>query len=412
MARSKQIDELFFYFTGHGEFFNDEFYYLLSDFDTTKRKQTTLQNEEIDILIKTLKPNLVVKVIDACQSGKSYIKEYNVINKYFEKTSNKFNNCYFLNSSLFDQYSYQTKKISDFTLSFIQSIKKHQSKEIRYKDIIDYISDEFATNTDQTPFFVIQANLTEKFCQISPSLKEHLDSLDFEKKIIQEKKENLSLIEKIKKEATNYCTKEQAIVVIENLQAKLESFKLSGDLNELFDLEILFYEDYSPIIKENTIGNWLENNDHEYFANSSYKSVRKDRNTNPFGGINNIAILGSLTTANDESELIKDGFDLEIEVPYKTIVFNLNSKFPNVESYTARIIYLISKRQIGLFYFTTNFVEKNWEEKRMNSEIEWFFTEVKITDEKEIFESIKNIFLKLEKTVNEDIKESFVSKDK
>lgn len=405
--KTDQIDEVFFYFTGHGEFYGDEFYYLLSDFEITKRKQTTLQNEEVDTLIKTLKPNLVVKVIDACQSGKSYIKEYNVINKYFEKTGNTFNKCYFLNSSLSDQYSYQTKKLSDFTLSFIESIKKHQSNEIRYKDIIDFISDEFSGNSEQTPYFVIQADLTEKFCQITPKLKEHLNSLNFEKEITTEIKENLSLIDKIKKEALNYCTKNEAIEVIENFRDKLKDFELNKNLKELFNLEIIFNEDYTPIVKENTIANWLENNEHEYFAHSNYKTVRKDRFTNPFGGLTNIGIYGTLNPANDEYESIRDGFDLDIEVPYKTIVINLNSKFPNVDSFTARIVFLLSKKQIAFFYFTTNFIEKNWEEKKLNSDIEWFFTEVKITDEQKIFDAFNNIFLKLESLVNDYLKENF-----
>ncbi|MDO6813997.1 caspase family protein [Tenacibaculum soleae] len=412
--QKNEIEELFFYFTGHGEFHSNEFYYLLSDFDTVKRKQTTLQNDEVDTLIKTLNPNLVIKVIDACQSGKSYIKEYNAINKYFEKTGTNFNNCYFLNSSLSDQYSYQTKKISDFTLSFIESIKKHQSKEIRYKDIIDYISDEFASNTDQTPFFVIQANLTEKFCQINPTLKEHLNNLDFDKEEVLEKKENLSLIDKIKKEAENYCSKEQAIEVINRLKIKIEEFELTGNLEELYDLEVLFYDDYSPIIKKNTIAKWLENNDHEYFANASYKRVRKDRYTNPLAGLTtNLNVFGTgLTVGNDDYETIRDGFNLDIEVPYKTIVFNLNSRFPNVDSFTTRIIYLISKRQIGFFYFITNFEEKNWEEKELNSDIEWFTSEEKITDEEQIENAIKTILEKLKKIVNDYLKETFEAKEK
>lgn len=411
--QTNEVDELFFYFTGHGEFNNDEFYYLLSDFDPTKRKQTTLQNDEVDTLIKTLKPNLVIKVIDACQSGKSYIKEYNVINKYFEKTGNNFNNCYFLNSSLSDQYSYQTKKISDFTLSFIESIKKHQSKEIRYKDIIDYISDEFASNTDQTPFFVIQANLTEKFCHINPTLKEHLNSLNFDKEEVQTKKENLSLIDKIKKEASNYCTKEQAIEVINKLQSEIDEFELKDDLKELYDLDIEFYDEYSNIIKKNTIAKWLETNDHEYFAKPSYKRVRKDRYSNPLSGLStNLNLWRNIGTPDDEYETIKDGFTMDIEVPYKTIVVDLNSKFPNIDSFTLRIIYLISKKQIGFFYFITNFEEKNWEEKEMNSDIEWFFSEEKINDKEGITKALKTIFTKLEKLVNEYLKETYESKEK
>src|SRR5689334_5494665 len=56
-----KIDELFFYYSGHGEFSSDEFYYLLSDFDNKKKNQTSLQNNEIDDLIRTLNPQIVIK---------------------------------------------------------------------------------------------------------------------------------------------------------------------------------------------------------------------------------------------------------------------------------------------------------------------------------------------------------------
>lgn len=177
--KNKRIDELFFYYTGHGEFKNNEFYYLLSDYNQIKKNQTSLQNEEVDSLFRTLNPDIVVKVIDACQSGKAYIKEAGAITKYFQKTINRFNRCYFLNSSLKDQSSFQTEVISDFTLSFINSIKEHDTNEIRYKDIIDFISDVFEKNTLQTPFFVVQADYTEKFCVINKTLKEYLNSLDW-----------------------------------------------------------------------------------------------------------------------------------------------------------------------------------------------------------------------------------------
>lgn len=200
--KNKRIDELFFYYTGHGEFKNNEFYYLLSDYNQIKKNQTSLQNEEVDSLFRTLNPDIVVKVIDACQSGKAYIKEAGAITKYFQKTINRFNRCYFLNSSLKDQSSFQTEVISDFTLSFINSIKEHDTNEIRYKDIIDFISDVFEKNTLQTPFFVVQADYTEKFCVINKTLKEYLNNLDttfFDE--TEEKEVETSLLDKIKKQA-------------------------------------------------------------------------------------------------------------------------------------------------------------------------------------------------------------------
>ena len=72
--KGKEINELIFYFSGHGERFNDDFFYLPSDFDRKKRHTTGLQNSELDVWIKTLSPQLCVKIVDACFSGTQYIK--------------------------------------------------------------------------------------------------------------------------------------------------------------------------------------------------------------------------------------------------------------------------------------------------------------------------------------------------
>ena len=406
--KANEIEELFFYFTGHGEFYNDEFYYILSDFNKNRRKQTSLQNEEVDSLIKTLNPNLVVKIIDACQSGKTYIKETSVVAKYFKETQNKFNNCYFLNSSLKDQSSMQTDLISDFTLSFIKSVKEHKSNDIRYKDIIDFISDEFENNEVQTPFFVIQADYTEKFCEINDNLKEYLLKIDTTTLDTEntDGTKDFSLIEKIKNQAKEYLTKEQALEVIDYLKSKIEKIQIEKGLKEVYDLEVVLSENYDYIIKKNTIGDWLDNNTHDYFAKSVTRRVRKDRNhyTNIMRSPN---LFGLGVENEDDYEYVKNGFDIEIEVPFKSIVFNLNSKYPNVESLTARVIYLVSQKQIRYFYFITNFITKNWDERKLNSEIEWFFTEHPIHKKEEIVNGIKKIYLNLEKKTSTYLEEKF-----
>ncbi len=128
-----EIEELFFYFTGHGEYYNNEFYYILSDFNEQRRKQTTLENEEIDQWIRSLNPKLTIKVVDACNSGTSYIKNETAISDYLEKSKNKFNNCYFMFSSSQTQYSYQDNELSHFTRSFLASLFKKNDEKIRYK---------------------------------------------------------------------------------------------------------------------------------------------------------------------------------------------------------------------------------------------------------------------------------------
>lgn len=409
--KGKQIEELFFYFTGHGEFIDNEFFYILSDYKQEKRKQTSLQNEEVDNLFRTLKPDLVVKVIDACQSGKTYIKEAGVVNKYFNKTIERFNKCYFLNSSLQTQYSFQSDSISYFTQSFIQSIKEHDTSEIRYKDIIDFISDEFENNPSQTPFFVAQADYTEKFCVISEPLKEYLKDLDlFSNVVANDKSGDLNLLERIKKDASEYFTEDQAMELLDGIKEDISELQLPEDLVEIYNLEIVFQESYDGIIEKNVIGKWLDDNVNDFFASSKHKSVRRDRFTNPLGTLGNLAsVQNSLFTNYNENEYewIRDGFEIETEVPYKTIKFTLNSKFPNVESYTARVVFFISKKLIRFFYFITNFEIKNWDERTLNDKIEWFTSEHPMHDKENVLNGLKKVFNKLSQKAKTDLEDKF-----
>jgi Caspase domain len=73
--KTSQVGDVFFYFTGHGDFCNNEFYYLLGDYRTEARKQTSLENAELDSLVRSLNPAFFAKVVDACHSGVSYVKD-------------------------------------------------------------------------------------------------------------------------------------------------------------------------------------------------------------------------------------------------------------------------------------------------------------------------------------------------
>jgi len=164
--KGNKIEEIFFYYTGHEDFRGDEFYFILSDFDKDRYRQTSLPNSELDNFFRQLSPNLTVKVIDACHSGVTYVKNIDALSTHLNKSTQGFKNCYFMFSSMNNQSSYQDHFISDFTKSFIDSITKYPRTEIRYKHIIDYISDGFERNALQQPLFVTQAGFTEVFCSI------------------------------------------------------------------------------------------------------------------------------------------------------------------------------------------------------------------------------------------------------
>jgi hypothetical protein len=164
-------EEVFFYFSGHGMFDGNDFFHILTDYDPTKLNRTSLSNTELDGLLRSLAPVLTVKVVDACESGTSYIKSPEEVQKALKKSADQqFKYCYFMFSSDQTQSSWQDGQLSYFTRALVRSLMEYENKSVRYQDIISFVSDQFLGNTAQRPFFVTQANHTEVFAEVLPPL--------------------------------------------------------------------------------------------------------------------------------------------------------------------------------------------------------------------------------------------------
>lgn len=386
LKNTGKINELFFYYSGHGEFSNDEFYYLLSDFDTKKKNQTSLQNTEIDDLIKNLNPQIVIKLIDACQSGVSYIKESDVLKKYFVETKNVFNKCYFLNSSLSNQSSYQDDNLSFFTYSFVQSLKHYQSTDIRYKDIVDFISDEFQNNSDQTPFFVIQAEFTEKFCALNDDVKQYLVSYNTSNRVIAPEDKALStLLSLVKAGAKEYVDKNGAIEAIKFFQSQLAHLSLGKELDDLYDVKVKFLANSNTLPNVKAIGKWLKDNNHDFFARPEYTEEYDEESGNEY-------------TALSGYELLID------DIPFKAISVEIIRKFPNLKSYQCNIVFLVSRREISFFYVIIPYLEDGWDSMTLDREkIKWTYTTKKIAYQDSILEGLKSITEKINDVIKSDL---------
>lgn len=408
----QKIDEIFYFYSGHGEFYNDEFYYLMSDYDVNRRKQSAIENNELDSYFKGLNPELVVKIIDACQSGKNYIKNVENVEKYFKEKNNQFKHCYFLNSSLYNQNSYIYGNISEFTYSFINALKNHSASEIRYKDIIDFIADDFDKNPEQTPFFVVQANYREKFCILNPPLREYLKSVELTSTITAPSKDpDNTLILKIKKDSEHYISKETSIEILEKLKDEISNYKLPDELSEIFDLSIDFYNDYDAIAKKKIIGDWLIENPKQFYATPKYdKVIDKDNTPSQYLSpiYSTMRLAGGLfDQPNIKYKNVLNGFDLDFDVPYNTICINILSKFPNIDSYTCRAVFLISNRQLRFFYFVTNFEERNWDDKFINTEFDWVTDSYDFKNIESIYNGSKLIFETAIARIEKDLGEKF-----
>ncbi|HEH3991818.1 TPA: caspase family protein, partial [Campylobacter jejuni] len=240
LEKSK-INELLFYYTGHGVF-KEQFYYLPINFTDKQFETTSLSNNELDDMLKSLNTEMVIKIIDACQSGQQYIKESDQMSVKKSLTQHSFKKCYFFFSSMNNQSSMGDDKGSYFTNAIIESIVTHKTDSIRYADVQSYIADCFnGKNELQTPFFVHQSNATEIFLSDLTSIQKFFENNDLMANngegIIQEiENDKIDIVEKLKTLSKKYIAKDVA-------QKTIECIFDENNINNMFNDDIkLIYD--------------------------------------------------------------------------------------------------------------------------------------------------------------------------
>lgn len=266
------VDEVFFYFSGHGDYTANEFYYLLSDYDGKRLRQTSLEGTELDNLIRNIHPQLYVKIVDACHSGLRYIKSREDFDQYVTKFSSSFNRLYFMFLSLADQFSYSGKDLSRFTRNLVKAIIDTTKEKMRYKDLIDAVSDAMVA-AGQTPYFVTQAQFTEIFCNVDVELKGELSKLVSDLPIVAvvgDKGEADGLYKLITDDAARYATHDEAKEALTTLAELFSDYKSSEELARFYEFSVSTSTKALNHFKG--IGTWLEQDisGEQYFAEPTY----------------------------------------------------------------------------------------------------------------------------------------------
>lgn len=429
---NSNIDELLFYFSGHGKYENDEFYYALSDFDSKKKRQTSLVNSELDEMLKSLNPKLVVKIIDACNSGVTYIKdgdeEENSIQKHFDASGKKFENCYFMFSSLQNQYSYikEGSKLSDFTNSFVHSIISTDLNDIRFKDIINYISDYFDNNEKQKPFFVNQATFMEKFGTMEETTKDQIrQQLELLYKIsdaeitneeIQAAPREISLKNIITNDNNNYCSKEEALAILSKIKTFFQTYNWNLELSDFFDIQFLYLEtddDNSyKITNIKEIGLWLNKSEHNFFAEPLYKEEEYTKMVPIKNAFTSLAIISGRGVEEKPVKATRNviySFQPTFSQPYFSIRIYMKPKsdFQNLSPFDLTLVYLISKTDIKLFYYYSTYLETAWNVYQPNKKITWESLDFKLKDNVSCNQSLQHIAEEFEGFVINNLRDRF-----
>lgn len=391
----EDIGSLLFYFTGHGDYVDEDFRYQLRDYDSSRLAQTSLSNSELDGMLHSLSPNILIKVVDACYSGIQYIKDGTSISSYLaDEIKGAFPRCYFFFSSQSDQKSYADSDISDFTAAFANAVVTSNIETVRFKHVIDFISDSFASRQKQVPQFVVQAAFTEVLGEYSSAAKENIKrTLEKDKQTIIDPDNTVgegvlpsevlepaqievrSLAQIARESAHRHVSVEDAKRIVGDLQQQLSSMALSGDLDELYCLEKNFSERYLDMPNEGVLGRWLETNAAgEYFAapthgTETYEVPRLSMG-NMLGLVGGVLAYTQPTTTKTR-KFITGINSMPIDVPFLTYVSTFSPKLPNLLKYKGWFTFLISKTTIQIFYCFAEYREVSWAEFDLSTTSDW-----------------------------------------
>ncbi|PMV22067.1 MULTISPECIES: caspase family protein [unclassified Pseudomonas] len=393
--KGETLQELFFYFSGHGERFEDDFFYVLSDFDPRRKETTGLRNSELDDWIKTLSPKLCIKIIDACFSGTQYIKSEFNAEEELTKSAKKYglNDVYFWFSSRDSESSYAGTEFSYFTESILTAISDLEG-DVRYREIMAAVADDFADKGGPKPIFATQSDNIEKFGTITKQTHNIINKLfgfpdeqgntEAAAKTPSPAPKEESIYTQIQKISTSTCYSEQTLIsFINDFKKEVENWP--NDVKKIYKVSLdsdLLPNEIPNISK---IGEWLsQKTEDNYFATvthgtknykvEEYKALPKKPPTkkDPFSLMG--ATLNTLSRlhAQEETEYklesitktkqYVNGFNYTHSTQNRILRLNFN---PNLEIAPPISIYTISiysNRSLSIHFSYEILQRKNWDE--------------------------------------------------
>ncbi|MCU4535979.1 caspase family protein [Acinetobacter bereziniae] len=397
--QESEIDEIFIYYTGHGARFKDDFIYLFSDFTEQRLEQTSLRNSEFDAMLKSLKPKLTVKVIDACQAGTEYIKSNQELQLIFDKSSKEsFNKAYFLFSSSSAESSMALQDFSVFTKSFAKSLLNFDpSQNIRYRDVMAYISDDINVTRHQTPLFIQQADNTEIFLKMTDELfsviKDRIElseTLDDNSKLSdgnsqdllgdngsKELTPELLFVNKIKNKAKNFCNEDEVQVAISNFGSRVFDFSWNVRINDLFSIENKIENKTVQLDSKKDLAKWIFKSDEPYFTEIIYDDEAYKVNQKiEYEENSSLSSFFGRSKRTEYEPVIRyrkaiNSYKLTAPSPIQTIEIKLEPKEEILSWYKIFITLIFSKSKLTIFYKYEIEKELNWTSRFVEEKNEW-----------------------------------------
>ena len=333
---------------------------------------------------RSIQPKLYCKIIDACRSAVSYIKEPDALRRIFEKNGESFQSCCFFFSSQQDQSSFADKELSHFTRAIIESIVSYPEDSIGYNDLASALADHFRSNAEQTPYFVHQGNFTQVFLDISPRIRDLLGSVvgkkESDARSDQSERPTASLEERVRSDAQRYLTREEAVEFLDSLRDSLQKQNtFRGEAKDLYDCKL--EESYDISVGETDIATWLSRRGgSSFFAEVEYCSYYTDVFGNELesdevesirirAGTAGFAINRSWRLYRQKKRVC--GLYLLETGSWEVLRLIAWPRYSNVPKWELQLSYVIGPKAIVVFGAITRFRRSKWDSYEATGRTDW-----------------------------------------
>jgi hypothetical protein len=177
-------------------------------------------------------------------------------------------------------------------------------------------------------------------------------------------------------------------------ELRMNNSSYSG-LPDNSDFKLIFESFLNDLPRRVEIGKWLNDNKNVYFAEANFETTSyiEEVAPNPFTGIAGF-LQGNRKITKYKETIV--GYDLTVDLPYKSIQIDFVPKFPNLSQYCILITFLVSKKDIKFYYAFTSYSEQSWSRKKISSNFKWQASDFLIKD-------LSNIDTFIDKVINDYI---------
>ena len=349
------LDEVLFYYSGHGIQVPSGLAFAMSDFDAQHLVRGSIENEELDSYLRSVDAKVAVKILDCCYSGLRYIKGPKAT---LDPTpaSKGLDGCYFFSSSRHDQESWTgpgDNSLSVFTQYFLDAVASQPDGPVRYKQIADSIMDRFLKE-EQEPQFNIQGNMRHVFCSIDQKVRLAASSpLEVEEATpaaASPKEDDAVAI--VKQRARSIINQEEADQVLGTLKSGIEELTPPSVLEELYEERIWFPASMDlddDVACELEIGRWLKHGGRGFFG----WATETDPDSKP------ISVATMMPGYRERPRVT--GFVSSASVEYDRFFVRHTPRFEGLLRWEMAVVILWSPRQAAVFSYGVPLERLSWD---------------------------------------------------